>query len=139
MKNWADRHVLIVDDFETIRFLLKRTLHGLGFKHVDEASDGQQALIKLREKDGLYSIVITDWMMPNMTGFELLTYCRQTTDLNKIPIVMLTVESEMQHIVAALKAGANGYIVKPFDQASLEYKLTSIFNGLDKQHPKSAA
>jgi len=135
--DWAQKRILIVDDFETIRVLLKRTLTDLGFKFIDEASDGQEALGMLRKSPGVYSVVITDWMMPNMTGFDLLTYCRKTEDLKSIPIVMLTVESEKHHIVQALRAGANGYIVKPFDQATLEYKLTSIFNTIQGKNKVS--
>lgn len=127
MSDWTQKRILIVDDFETIRVLLKRTLNDLGFQFIDEASDGQEALAILRQTPGVHSVVITDWMMPNMTGMELLSACRKSQDLKDIPIVMLTVESEKNHIVQALRAGANGYIVKPFDQTTLEYKLTSIF------------
>jgi two-component system, chemotaxis family, chemotaxis protein CheY len=130
MSGFIKKRILIVDDFETIRVILRKTLNDLGFTEVDEAGDGKTALEMLLKDPTAYGGMVTDWMMPQMTGFDLLCTCRKIDELKKLPIIMITVESEKNNILQAVRAGANGYIIKPFDQATLEFKLKTIFGAL---------
>ncbi len=116
---------LIVDDFSTMRRIVRNLLKELGFVNADEAEDGAIALNKLR--NGHYDFVISDWNMPNMTGLELLQAVRADASLKKLPVLMVTAEAKKENIIAAAQAGANGYIVKPFTAAILEEKLNKIF------------
>lgn len=116
---------LIVDDFSTMRRIVRNLLKELGFVNADEAEDGAIALNKLR--NGHYDFVISDWNMPNMTGLELLQAVRADATLKKLPVLMVTAEAKKENIIAAAQAGANGYIVKPFTAAILEEKLNKIF------------
>jgi len=138
MNQVDQRRILIVDDFETIRFLLRRSLTDLGYANIDEASDGQEAVALLKKNSGSYSLVITDWTMPNMTGIDLLNFCRKSNDFKDIPVVMLTVETEKSQIVQAIRAGASSYIVKPFDLPTLDSKLKQIFASIAGKETKAS-
>ncbi|MGQ9685962.1 MAG: chemotaxis response regulator CheY [Thiobacillaceae bacterium] len=116
---------LVVDDFSTMRRIVRNLLKELGFTNVDEAEDGVNALQKL--KNGTYEFVITDWNMPNMTGIELLKNIRADPALKHLPVLMITAEAKKENIIEAAQSGASGYIVKPFTAAVLEEKLNKIF------------
>ncbi len=119
-----DLKFLIVDDFSTMRRIVRNLLKELGFNNADEAEDGQIALGKLR--GGLFNFVVSDINMPNMNGFELLREIRADESLKKLPVLLVTAEAKKEDIVLAAQIGANGYIVKPFTKATLEEKLTKI-------------
>lgn len=116
---------LVVDDFSTMRRIVRNLLKELGFTNVDEAEDGVIALQKL--KNGRFEFVITDWNMPNMTGIDLLKNIRADADLKALPVLMITAEAKKENIIEAAQSGASGYIVKPFTAAVLEEKLNKIF------------
>jgi len=117
--------ILIVDDFPTMRRIIKNLLKDLGFENVDEAEDGAMGLEKLR--NGNFEFVVSDWNMPNMDGLEMLKAIRADATLSKLPVLMVTAEAKKENIIAAAQAGANGYVVKPFTAATLEEKLNKIF------------
>jgi two-component system chemotaxis response regulator CheY len=117
--------VLVVDDYKTMIRIIRNLLKQLGFSNVDEASDGSAALNMLREKD--YGLVISDWNMEPMTGYELLREVRADDRLSRTPFIMVTAESKTDNVVAAKKAGVNNYIVKPFNAATLKAKIDAIF------------
>lgn len=117
--------ILIVDDFPTMRRIIKNLLKDLGFENVDEAEDGAMGLEKLR--NGNFDFVVSDWNMPNMDGLEMLKHIRADANLSKLPVLMVTAEAKKENIIAAAQAGANGYVVKPFTAATLEEKLNKIF------------
>lgn len=116
--------ILIVDDYKTMLRIIRNLLKQLGFNNVDEASDGAAALNKLRQKN--YNLIISDWNMEPMTGYELLKEVRSDDILKKIPFIMVTAESKTDNVIAAKKAGVNNYIVKPFNAATLKQKLASV-------------
>lgn len=116
---------LVVDDFSTMRRIVRNLLKELGFTNVEEAEDGVSALQKL--KNGNIDFVITDWNMPNMTGIELLKKIRADAALKRLPVLMITAEAKKENIIEAAQSGASGYIVKPFTAAVLEEKLNKIF------------
>jgi two-component system chemotaxis response regulator CheY len=116
---------LVVDDFATMRRIVRTLLKELGYENVDEAEDGAVALGKL--KGGGFQFVVTDWNMPNMNGLELLQAIRADANLKSLPVLMITAEAKKENIVAAAQAGASGYIVKPFTAATLDEKLKRIF------------
>ncbi len=120
--------ILIVDDFPTMRRIIKNLLKDLGFENVDEAEDGAMGLEKLR--NGNFEFVVSDWNMPNMDGLEMLKSIRADPNLSKLPVLMVTAEAKKENIIAAAQAGANGYVVKPFTAATLEEKLNKIFEKL---------
>lgn len=120
--------ILVVDDFPTMRRIVKNLLKDLGFENVDEAEDGAQALEKLR--NGGFEFVVSDWNMPNMDGLTMLQQVRADPNLSSIPVLMVTAEAKKENIIAAAQAGANGYVVKPFTAATLEEKLNKIFEKL---------
>ena len=120
--------ILVVDDFSTMRRIVKNLLKELGFANVDEAEDGAVALQKLQE--GGFDFVVTDWNMPNMDGLQLLQAIRSDTALSRLPVLMITAEAKKENIIAAAQAGASGYVVKPFTAATLEEKLNKIFEKL---------
>ncbi|GAB2951615.1 MULTISPECIES: chemotaxis response regulator CheY [Aquaspirillum] len=122
---------LVVDDFSTMRRIIRNLLKELGFTNVDEAEDGTAALHKLKTQ--AYEFVISDWNMPNMTGIELLRAVRADPQIKHLPFLMITAEAKRENIIEAATAGANGYIVKPFTAAVLEEKLAKIFQNLAKQ------
>ena len=129
----ADKNTrfLIVDDFSTMRRILRNLLKELGFTNVDEAEDGQAALHKLRTSH--FEFVVSDWNMPNMTGIELLKAVRADNNLKHLPFLMITAEAKRENIIEAATAGASGYIVKPFTAATLSEKLNKIFEKLEKE------
>ena len=117
--------VLVVDDYNTMIRIIRNLLKQLGFEDVDDASDGSAALAKLREKK--YGLVISDWNMEPMTGYELLKEVRADPGLNKTPVIMVTAESKTENVIAAKKAGVNNYIVKPFNAQTLKTKIEAVF------------
>nr|WP_276521260.1 chemotaxis response regulator CheY [Eoetvoesiella caeni] len=121
--------ILVVDDFPTMRRIIKNLLKDLGFENVDEAEDGAMGLEKLR--NGNFELVVSDWNMPNMDGLVMLKEIRADAALSKLPVLMVTAEAKKENIIAAAQAGANGYVVKPFTAATLEEKLNKIFEKLD--------
>ena len=122
--------ILVVDDFPTMRRIVRSLLKELGFTNVEEAEDGQEALVKLTGGD--FEFVVSDWNMPNLDGLEMLKQIRADEAMKALPVLMVTAEAKKENIVAAAQAGANGYIVKPFTAATLEEKLNKIFEKLGK-------
>lgn len=121
---------LVVDDFSTMRRIVRNLLKELGFTNVDEAEDGIAALAKLRSSN--FDFVVSDWNMPNMTGLDLLKEIRSDANLKHLPVLMVTAEAKKENIVSAAQAGASGYVVKPFTAATLEEKLNKIFQANGK-------
>ncbi|MEJ0075460.1 MAG: response regulator [Alphaproteobacteria bacterium] len=117
--------VLVVDDYNTMIRIIRNLLKQLGFEDVDDASDGSAALTKLRAKR--YGLVISDWNMEPMTGYELLKEVRLDPGLSKTPFIMVTAESKTENVIAAKKAGVNNYIVKPFNAQTLKTKIEAVF------------
>lgn len=122
--------ILIVDDFSTMRRIIKNLLRDLGFNNTHEADDGNTALPIL--KGGGYDFLVTDWNMPGMTGIDLLKAVRVDEELKTMPVLLVTAESKKEQIIMAAEAGVNGYIVKPFNAATLSEKITKIFERIDK-------
>lgn len=120
---------LVVDDFSTMRRIVRNLLKELGFSNVDEAEDGVIALQKLN--NGNFQFVLTDWNMPNMDGLHLLQQIRATPSLCHLPVLMVTAEAKKENIIAAAQAGASGYIVKPFTGATLAEKMQKIFDKMN--------
>lgn len=117
--------ILIVDDFSTMRRIIKNLLRDLGFNNTAEADDGNTALPML--KNGHYDLLVTDWNMPGMTGIELLRAVRAEPTLVSLPVLMVTAESKREQIIEAAQAGVNGYVIKPFTAQTLKEKLEKIF------------
>jgi two-component system, chemotaxis family, chemotaxis protein CheY len=117
--------ILVVDDFSTMRRIIKNLLHDLGYADVTEADDGLSALPMLQQ--GQYDFLITDWNMPGMQGLDLLKAVRADERLAKMPVLMLTAESKREQIVEAAQAGVNGYVIKPFTATVLKDKIDKIF------------
>jgi two-component system chemotaxis response regulator CheY len=117
--------ILVVDDFSTMRRIIKNLLRDLGFSNIQEADDGTTALPAL--KSGKFDLIVSDWNMPGMTGLDLLKAVRSDPDLQTIPFLMVTAESKREQIIEAAQAGVNGYVVKPFTAATLQEKLGKIF------------
>ncbi len=117
-------NILIVDDYKTMLRIVRNLLKQLGFDNVDEATDGASALAKMRGKQ--YGLVISDWNMEPMTGYELLKEVRADGILKQTPFIMVTAESKTDNVIAAKKAGVNNYIVKPFNAATLKTKLSAV-------------
>ena len=120
--------ILIVDDFSTMRRIIKNLLRDLGFNNTEEADDGASALPMLR--GGGYGFLVTDWNMPGMTGIELLREVRSDAKLASLPVLLVTAEAKKEQIVEAAQAGVNGYIVKPFNAETLKEKIDKIFERL---------
>jgi two-component system chemotaxis response regulator CheY len=116
--------VLVVDDYQTMIRIIRNLLKQLGFENVDEASDGREALEKLKKQK--YGLVISDWNMEPMTGYELLREVRADESLKPTPFIMVTAESKTENVIAAKKAGVNNYIVKPFNAQTLKAKIASV-------------
>ena len=121
---------LVVDDFSTMRRIVRNLLKELGYTNVEEAEDGVMGLNMLRNGD--FEFVVSDWNMPNMDGLTMLQHIRADAALSKLPVLMVTAEAKKENIIAAAQAGANGYVVKPFTAATLDEKLTKIFEKLAK-------
>ncbi|ORE94554.1 response regulator [Acuticoccus yangtzensis] len=117
--------VLVVDDYKTMVRIIKNLLRQIGFTDVDDASDGSEALEKIKGKT--YGLVISDWNMEPMTGYELLKQVRANPETAELPFIMVTAEAKSENVVAAKKAGVNNYIVKPFNAQTLKGKIESVF------------
>jgi|TARA_B100001059_G_C17795305_1_gene562660 two-component system chemotaxis response regulator CheY len=117
--------ILVVDDFSTMRRIIKNLLRDLGFTNIQEADDGNTALPMLQQGD--FDFVVTDWNMPGMQGIDLLKEIRKDDDLAHLPVLMVTAEAKREQIIQAAQAGVNGYIVKPFTAVTLKEKLDKIF------------
>jgi two-component system chemotaxis response regulator CheY len=120
--------ILVVDDFSTMRRIIKNLLKDLGFTNIQEADDGSTALPMLQQ--GSFDFVVTDWNMPGMQGIDLLRAIRADERLKHTPVLMVTAEAKKEQIIAAAQAGVNGYVIKPFTAATLKEKLTKIFERL---------
>jgi two-component system, chemotaxis family, chemotaxis protein CheY len=116
--------VLIIDDYQTMLRIVRNLLKQIGFNDVDEAKDGSEAFGKLKEKQ--YGLVISDWNMAPMTGFELLQKVRADAELSTMPFIMITAEAKTENVVAAKAAGVNNYIVKPFNADTLRSKIAAV-------------
>ncbi len=116
--------VLVVDDYQTMIRIIRNLLTQIGFKNIDEAKDGRQALEKMQA--GRYGLVISDWNMEPMTGYELLQQVRASEQLKATPFIMITAESKTENVIAAKKAGVNNYIVKPFNAETLKGKVKAV-------------
>ncbi len=116
--------VLVVDDYQTMIRIIRNLLKQLGFENVDDAADGREALAKMKTKK--YGLVISDWNMEPMTGYELLREVRADEQLKPTPFIMVTAESKTENVIAAKKAGVNNYIVKPFNAQTLKAKIASV-------------
>jgi len=117
--------VLVVDDYKTMIRIIRNLLKQLGFSDIDDAADGTEALEKMRARS--YGLVISDWNMEPMTGYELLKEVRSDEALMRTPFIMVTAESKTENVIAAKKAGVNNYIVKPFNAATLSAKINAVF------------
>ncbi|HUO44451.1 MAG TPA: chemotaxis response regulator CheY [Burkholderiales bacterium] len=120
---------LVVDDFSTMRRIVRNLLKELGYTNVEEAEDGAVALQKLKHGGG-FGFVISDWNMPNMDGLTLLKSIRADDSLKSLPVLMVTAEAKKENIIAAAQAGASGYVVKPFTASTLDEKIGKIFQNL---------
>ncbi len=120
-----DLKILVVDDMESMRKVIRHLLGELGYKNVAQASDGKGALLKF--KAARFDLVITDWNMPSMSGLELLKHIRATPDLEFLPVLMITTEGSRKQVLDAAMAGVNSYIMKPFSAAMLAEKIEKIF------------
>jgi two-component system, chemotaxis family, chemotaxis protein CheY len=125
-----DTRFLVVDDFSTMRRILRNLLKELGFMNVQEAEDGVEALAKLRSEK--FDFVVSDWNMPNMNGIELLQAIRADDKLKHLPVLMVTAEAKRDNIIMAAQAGASGYVIKPFTAATLDEKLMKIFRTMQE-------
>ncbi|MEM1288468.1 MAG: response regulator [Pseudomonadota bacterium] len=117
--------VLVVDDYKTMVRIIRNLLKQLGFGDIDDAKDGEEALEKMKMRK--YGLVISDWNMEPMTGYELLKSVRSDDSLQRTPFIMVTAESKTENVIAAKKAGVNNYIVKPFNAATLKSKIDAVF------------
>ncbi len=122
--------VLVVDDYSTMRRIIRNLLTQIGYNDIEEAADGNEALTKLRGAH--YGLVISDWNMEPMTGFDLLKQVRADDKLKTTPFIMVTAESKTENVVAAKKAGVDNYIVKPFNAATLQTKINAVIAPTDK-------
>ena len=122
---------LVVDDFSTMRRIVRNLLKELGFTNVADAEDGVIALQKIKASE--FDFVVTDWNMPNMTGIELLRAIRADAALKALPVLMITAEAKKENIIEAAQAGASGYIVKPFTAGTLSEKLNKIFEKMNQK------
>ena len=125
MANYANKSVLVVDDFKMTIRIVHNLLRQIGFSDLDEAANGAEALGKLRSKS--YDLIISDWNMEPMTGIELLRAVRADRTLAQTPFIMITAESKTENVIAAKPAGANNFIVKPFSAEKLGDKVSAIF------------
>jgi two-component system chemotaxis response regulator CheY len=117
--------ILVVDDYNTMIRIIRNLLKQIGFDDIDDAMDGTAALAKLRGRR--YGLVISDWNMEPMTGYELLKEVRSDPDLSNMPFIMVTAESKTENVIAAKKAGVSNYIVKPFNAQTLKTKIEAVF------------
>lgn len=122
--------ILVVDDFLTMRRIVRNLLKQIGYENIAEAEDGAQALAKL--KGGEFGLVVSDWNMPNMNGIQLLRAVRSDPALKDTPVLMVTAEAEKEKVIEAIRAGVNNYVVKPFTAEILKEKLDKVFEKLGK-------
>ncbi len=122
-------NILVVDDFATMRKIIKNLLRELGFTNITEADDGTTALPMLQKYE--FDFLVTDWIMPCMQGIDLVKEVRKDPNLSSLPVLMVTAEAKREHIVEAAKAGVNGYVVKPFTTQLLKKKIDMIFDRLE--------
>jgi two-component system chemotaxis response regulator CheY len=120
-------NVLVVDDFLTMRRILKNILKQVGFKKMEEAEDGAQALDMIKNADPVFDLIIADWNMPKMTGIELLKAIRADPELKHLPVIMVTAEAQKSRVLEAVQAGVSNYIVKPFTAETVKAKLEQVF------------
>ena len=125
-----DMKFLVVDDFSTMRRIVKNLLHDLGYPNVTEADDGKTALPMLQ--GGGFDFLISDWNMPGMSGLDLIKAVRSDAKLAKMPVLMLTAEAKREQIIEAAQAGVNGYVIKPFTAETLKEKLDKILGSIAK-------
>jgi len=118
--------VLVVDDYNTMVRIIRNLLRQLGFEDVDDAKDGTSALAKMHSRR--YGLVISDWNMEPMTGYDLLREVRADPEIGATPFIMVTAESKTENVIAAKKAGASNYIVKPFNAQTLKAKIEAVLN-----------
>ena len=128
--------VLIVDDYNTMIRIIRNLLKQLGFVDIHDASDGSAALAKMREQK--FGLVISDWNMEPMTGYDLLKHIRSDPDLSETPFIMVTAESKTENVIAARKAGVSNYIVKPFNAQTLQTKIEAVFKDAAEPAPPAA-
>lgn len=121
--------ILVVDDFSTMRRIVKNLLRDLGFTNTFEADDGKTALPMLQ--GGGFDFLVTDWNMPGMTGIDLLKAVRSDPNLVNLPVLMVTAEAKREQIILAAQTGVNGYVIKPFTAATLKEKIEKIFERID--------
>ena len=117
--------ILVVDDYNTMVRIIRNLLRQLGFTDVDDAADGSAALTKMHDRK--YGLVISDWNMEPMTGYELLKQVRYNPDISTTPFIMITAESKTENVIAAKQAGADNYIIKPFNAETLKHKIEAVF------------
>lgn len=130
-------NILVVDDFSTMRRIVRNILRELGYHNILEAGDGVSALSML--ESGTVDLLVTDWNMPGMPGLELLKRVRESSVYGSMPVLMLTAEAKREQIVEAARAGANGYIIKPFTTATLKSKIEMLFPDSSDGSPVAAA
>lgn len=123
--------ILVADDFSTMRRIVKNIFKQLGYENIEEAEDGSQAFIKL--KNGKFSFVVSDWNMPNLDGLSLLKKVRSDQSLKDIPFLMVTAEAEKEKVLEAIKAGVSNYIIKPFTAELLKEKIEKIYEKLERK------
>lgn len=133
--NNSSLRFLVVDDFSTMRRIIRNLLKELGYTNTEEAEDGSVGLNRLKTEK--FDFVVSDWNMPVMTGIDLLRQIRADPNLKSLPVLMVTAEARKENIIEAARCGANGYIVKPFTAATLDEKLAKIFKALEAK--KAAA
>ena len=119
--------ILVVDDYNTMVRIIRNLLKQIGFQDIDDASDGASALRRLRERS--YGLVISDWNMEPMTGYDLLKEMRADPQLATVPFIMITAESKTENVIAAKQAGVSNYIIKPFNAQTLKSKIEAVFSG----------
>lgn len=122
--------ILVVDDFSTMRRIIRGILRELGFNNIIEADDGVTAWPLIEKGD--FDLIVTDWNMPKMSGYELLCKIRASEQFSALPVLMVTAETKREQIITAAKAGVNGYIIKPFTTESLKEKIDKIFERIDR-------
>ena len=118
--------ILVVDDYNTMVRIIRNLLRQLGFTDVDDAADGSAALTKMHDRK--YGLIISDWNMEPMTGYELLKQVRSNPDISTTPFIMITAESKTENVIAAKQAGADNYIIKPFNAETLKHKIEAVFS-----------
>ncbi|MDA0689018.1 MAG: response regulator [Proteobacteria bacterium] len=121
-----DIHILVVDDHESMRWIIKQALNDLGFKNVEMADDGSTALPKL--KSGKFDFLVSDWNMPKMQGIDLLKAVRSDSELSDLPVLMIAEEAKKAEILEAARSGVSDYVIKPFNRETLKAKIENVFS-----------